>query len=344
MVRRMDASELVDGMVLAEDVCTAFGAKIASNGEIINKTIISMFKANRIHNVKVIISENEQPRSIADNIRILEGAMRFCRNKTIFANEREVVELTENVIKIILDMPNSYEYIDLLMELKNHSETVFAHSVNVAFICYKFANWHRMSMDQLRELTIAALIHDIGKIQIPVEILDAREPLSEGDFTKIKKHSINGYMMLKSSDIPEIIKRPIIDHHERCDGSGYPMGYKFQQISEYGRIIGIVDSYEAMTSKRMYRDKICPFKIASIMLKEAEGEFDTVLAEEFFYNILETYIGSKVKLSNGYTARLKAINKQDISHPVVELAGQSIDLSMDQFKKSNIQVVGIVFE
>lgn len=344
MIRRMDAGGLVEGMVLAEDVCTAFGTKIASNGEIVNKTIISMIKTNRIHSVKVIVSENDKYKSIADNIRTLTAAMRLSRNKAIFTNEKEVEDMSESMIKAILDMPSSYEYIDLLMEVKNHSETVFSHSVNVAFVCYKFAQWHRMSADQQRELVVAALIHDIGKLQIPVEVLDAKEPLSEAAFTQIRKHAINGYMMLKNSDIPEIIRRPIIDHHERCDGSGYPMGYTFQQISEYGRIIAIADCYEAMTAKRTYRDRMCPFKIALLMLNDAEGQFDTVLAEEFFYNILQTYIGCKVKLSNGYTARLKAINKQDISHPLIELAGQSIDLSLDHIKKSNIQVVGIVFE
>ena len=119
------------------------------------------------------------------------------------------------------------------------------------------------------------------------------------------------------------------------------MGYDFNRISEYGRMIAIADSYEAMTAERAYRDKICPFKIASIMVKELEGKFDMAMLEEFLMNILGTYVGSKVTLSNGYTAKLKGINKQSISRPVIELAGRTIDLSTQVGAAAAIHVVGI---
>ena len=343
MVKKIDISELHEGMTVAEDVCSAFGTRIANKGQTVDSGIIALMKSNRVRSVKVIAGSSEQDE--AENvIKLLAQSMLFARNKAVFASEEFVKPIIADVIGLVKSSPQALEYIDLLMRLRDYSETVFAHSVNVALICREFANWHGMNFEKTQELTLAGLIHDIGKLQVPVDILDSVRPLTEAEFKQVKKHSINGYMMLKGSEIPEIIKRPIIDHHERCDGTGYPMGYHFQEISEYGRIIGMVDAYEAMTAKRAYRDRLCPFKIGAIMLQESEGKYDTLLLEEFFANILNPYIGSKVMLSNGYTARLKGINKQDISHPVIELAGQTIDLSMANIKKSQIQVVGIVYE
>lgn len=343
MIKRVDISEVHEGMIAAEDICSAFGTRIAANGQTIDSNIIALMKANRLRSVKVMTESSEQA-EIENTIKLLAQSMLFARNKAVFSSEEKLKPIIADVIGLVKSSPHALEYIDLLMQLRDYSETVFAHSVNVALICREFAKWHGMNLEKTQELTLAGLIHDVGKLQVPVDILDSVRPLNEAEFKQVKKHSINGYMMLKGSEIPEAIKRPIIDHHERCDGTGYPMGYHFQEISEYGRIIGMVDAYEAMTAKRAYRDRLCPFKIGAIMLQESEGKYDTLLLEEFFANILNPYIGSKVMLSNGYTARLKGINKQDISHPVIELAGQTIDLSMANIKKNQIQVVGIVYE
>jgi len=338
MIQRLSVDELKEGLVLAEAVSTPFGAVVADAGLTLDKKLIARIKANRIHEVKVIAGGDEAGKA-EDYLKEIAQHMRNVRNQVIFKTSEEVEPVIEDIARTIREAPYALEYVELLMKLHTYSEAVFAHSSNVAIICRMFADWHGLKLEQARELATAAFIHDIGKLSLPLSILDAARPLTEAEFAKVKKHSVDGYMMLKNTDIPENIKRAVLDHHERCDGSGYPMGYTFSQISEYGRMIGIADSYEAMTAKRSYRDKICPFKIGSIMIKDMEGKYDSLMLEEFFSNILNPYIGSKVVLSNGYTAKLKGINRQNISLPVIELAGRTIDLSVQG--QGKIQVVGI---
>lgn len=343
MAKVLDISEIREGMKLAEDIVTSFGTKVAAAGTVVDGKILALLKTSRIHSAKIEYSEDES-KDYEGVKKDLRDAMIANRNKTIFVSVSKVEEIVDSIMNYIIHDPCEAEYIDLLIRMRDYSETVFAHSVNVAMISFQYANWNNMEPQKCKELVLAALIHDIGKLQVPIGLLDATMKLTDAQFAKIKKHSIDGYMMLKNGNIPEIIKRPILDHHERCDGSGYPMGYYFSQISEYGRILGVMDSYEAMAAKRAYRDNMCPFQIVNVMTKDAASKYDAQVIENFFFNVLTTYIGGKVLLSNGYTVKLKALNKQAISYPVVEVGGKTIDLSMEQMRKNNIQVVKIVFE
>lgn len=344
MVKRVGINELTKGMRLASGVSTAFGAALASGGDVVDDALIALLRSNRVRSVEIAVSEEEQKQDILGGLRILSAAMKFSRNQYVFSDEQEVSEMADNILAIIQADKACMEYIRLLTDLKDYSEVVFSHSANVAFLCYKFADWRFMVKERKEELVLAALLHDIGKMQLPLRLAESRKMLSESEFSIMKKHAINGYMMLKESPVPEIIKRPVLDHHERCDGTGYPMGYTFTKISEYGRMIAIADDYESLASKSTLTGRLCPLRIATIMLSESEGKYDKSLAEDFFNNLLKRYLGRKVKLSNGYVAKLIAVNTQDIVHPTIELSGQVIDLSMDHIKKSNIQVVGIVFD
>lgn len=340
MIKKIELDELAEGMIIAEDVSTPFGAVIASEKQVVDKKLIDLLKANRIRVIKVKADDSEKD-DVDDALSYIAEDMIAARNMVVFRTEEGIKPVVDAVIKIIREAPQVFDYVELIKQLHDYSDTVFAHSSNVALICFEFAMWRKMPPEAVKEVTLAGFIHDIGKLQLPLGILDAARPLTEAEFAQVKKHSINGYMMIKNTEIPESIKRAVLDHHERCDGSGYPMGYDFNRISEYGRMIAIADSYEAMTAKRACRDKICPFKIASIMVQELDGKFDMAMLEDFLMNILGTYVGSKVTLSNGYTAKLKGINKQSISKPVIELAGRTIDLSTQVGAAAAIHVVGI---
>jgi putative nucleotidyltransferase with HDIG domain len=336
-------SDITVGMKLAEDIRNPFGNVLATAGTVIDNKILSVMKMSRIHRARVENSEAEV-REYLDRRGSLRGDMIGCRNKTVFSSEQAVESIVDNMMEFIISSGNEVEYVDLLSRMKQHSETVFAHSVNVAMICHQYALWNNLPPQKNRELVLAGLIHDVGKMEVPVSILDSVKPLTEAEFVKVRKHAIDGYVLLKNSKIPEIIKRPVIDHHERCDGSGYPMGYSFVQISEYGRIIGVIDSYEAMTARRAYRNSLCPFEIINIMTKDSDGKYDGSVMDNLFFNVLGTYVGGKVLLSNGYTVRLKALNKHALTTPVVEINGQSIDLSIEQARRKDIRVVKVVTE
>jgi len=145
----------------------------------------------------------------------------------------------------------------------------------------------KMKEDVVKQIGLSALLHDLGKTQIPHDVLNANRRLTKEEFDIIKAHPIAGYNLLKSEGYRnEIILRGAIEHHEKLDGSGYPHGIK--NVSLTGRIIGIIDCYEAITNDdRPYRSALDPLIALSIIKKDVQkGKFDLNIFEKFAYSLL----------------------------------------------------------
>ncbi|MGV2950008.1 HD-GYP domain-containing protein, partial [Acinetobacter sp. AGC35] len=146
--------------------------------------------------------------------------------------------------------------------------------------CLTIARMLKLSKDRLEDLYFASAFHDVGKINIPEEILNKPGHLTEEEFEIIKRHSYDGYEMVKELYYTNI-SQIILQHHERLDGSGYPYGLRDNEISLEAKIIGIVDTYDAMTSDRPYREGLSP-EIAIAELKRLAGiQYDPYLVEIF---------------------------------------------------------------
>ena len=116
-------------------------------------------------------------------------------------------------------------------------------------------------------------------------------------------------------------------HHERCDGSGYPLGIMGPQIPTFARMVSIADVYDAMTSKRVYRGPLCPFKTIEIFEEEGIQKYDPQFVITFMENVVNTYLLNSVRLSNGLVGTIVFINKDRLSAPTVKTDTDFIDLS-----------------
>lgn len=116
-------------------------------------------------------------------------------------------------------------------------------------------------------------------------------------------------------------------HHERCDGSGYPLGLKTDKINRYAKLVAIADIYDAMTSARVYRGPLCPFKVIRIFEEEGFEKYDPRYVVTFLQNIADTYVQNEVLLSDGRKGQIILINKSMVSKPIVQCGGEVIDLS-----------------
>jgi len=153
---------------------------------------------------------------------------------------------------------------------------------------------------------LAAALHDIGKIGISDKILSKPEKLSEEEFTQMKRHTLIGYDILKdsSSDVIQLAAVIALTHHERHDGSGYPRGLKGEEIPIAGRIVAIADYFDALMSKRVYKDAWSIEKVLEA-LKERSGKiFDPVCLENFFKNLDEI-----LQIKEKYPDLRKSIDK-----------------------------------
>lgn len=337
-------------MLLAEDVVSKNGIVIMAKNTMINNINFNKLTDNDIKTVKVWASSVEEEADSLKEVNTLEEQLKPVVERKEFINFEKTYTLKieaakHNLIAIgaggDIDMDGLYnttndiinnvncksDILSYLGFLKEGDDHTFTHSINVSLLCSLFAKWIGMSEEESKLLTIAGLLHDIGKLKIDPAILNKKGKLTKDEYNEIKKHSYLGYKMVENTDLPEEIKSAVLMHHEKIDGSGYPMGLKGDRISKFAKIVCICDIYDAMTSNRVYRDKICPFEVIRNFEQSSFGILDTEYLLIFLQNIAYTYVGSWVKLSNGEDAEVIFINSSHLSMPIVKCNGNFLDLS-----------------
>lgn len=243
-------------------------------------------------------------------------------------NQDNLYEMTRSIMST---MKTKNEVFIYLNHLRSRDEPTYSHSVNVSMLANLFAQWINMDEAETYQLTTAAILHDIGKTKIPDRVLNKKGKLTPEEYEEIKKHTVIGYRILENVDIPTEVKLAVLGHHEKIDGTGYPLGLTGDKQSKFAKIVSICDIYDAMTSNRIYRDKICPFDVIRSFERGRYGTMDTEYLLLFLQNIAYSYLNSKVELSDGQTGEVVFINRADLSHPMVKTKnGAIIDLKKDK--------------
>ncbi|MGG1518507.1 HD-GYP domain-containing protein [Paenibacillus oryzisoli] len=239
--------------------------------------------------------------------------------------------LQERIIPIVTDMSMHPELQHILTHLEQHDEYTYRHSIGVALISRLIGKAKGLDEQELRELTTAAFLHDIGKVKIPNGIINKPEKLTDEEFAQIKNHTVYGYELIKcTTGIPYRQALVALQHHEREDGSGYPYGLKGDDIDPHSKIIAVADVFHAMISKRVYKNPVPFYRVLREMSANAYGALEASTTLCFIKRIMDMLIGSKVILSNGYEAKIIMVSSDDPVHPLVEVNGRYIDLSKNQ--------------
>ncbi|MDD4210793.1 MAG: HD domain-containing protein [Clostridia bacterium] len=199
--------------------------------------------------------------------------------------------ILQDMLLFIVDNADYVENIEndkkmIMHALANKSVNYFSHSKRTSKLAKKLAQSVNLDKDTIRQISLAALMHDIGKLGISDEILNSKQKLTSLQFEKIKTHSLMGSKILNLSNDLEKISQFVLEHHERWDGQGYPNQISGEQICLPARIIALADSYDAMTSNRPYR-KALSKKLAVEEIKRCSGtQFDLSLAKIFVKKVL----------------------------------------------------------
>lgn len=296
-MRRINVSELVPGMIVAEDVYNYNNQLILPKGLILNDKTITKLAYYSIFTIKIDEEPAEQvtdisPYEISYSEKIQKSS-EFIRFRAEFEKDvdafkqviNDVVEKgapldvdklmnhTLNILDISATTPCVF---DMLHNMREYDDATYVHCINVALICNIFARWLRMSEEQIRLATISGLLHDVGKTMLPDAIIKKPGKLTEEEFDLIKTHPQEGYRLLRNSHLPIAVLDAVLMHHERCDGSGYPMGTTGNKIGVYAKMVAIADVYDAMTSARIYRGPLCPFKAISLFESEGLNKYEGI--------------------------------------------------------------------
>jgi putative nucleotidyltransferase with HDIG domain len=169
----------------------------------------------------------------------------------------------------------------LLNLISMHDTGTARHSYNVAEMAVKFANTLNLPCQTVEEIATAALLHDIGKIKIPKDILTKPGKLTGDEFEVIKKHSQYGFEILNNINQLKYIAEAVHCHHEKYNGTGYPNGKNGHEIPFIAQILSITDVYEALTSDRIYRKAMSPDEASKVIYREMESHFNAKLVNMF---------------------------------------------------------------
>jgi putative nucleotidyltransferase with HDIG domain len=205
----------------------------------------------------------------------------------------EVTALADEIAESVMRNPGAMLNV---ARLKSKTEYTYMHSVAVCTLMINLAKTLNMPENGYRAIGLAGLLHDVGKVTIPLEILDKAGKLTDAEYEEIKRHTTNGRdLIAESTDVPEIALDVCAHHHEKMDGTGYPFGLHGSELSIHARMGAICDVYDALTSDRIYKAGWTPQDALSSM-QEWEGHFDPTLFFQFQRSIGIFPVGMLVEL------------------------------------------------
>jgi HD-GYP domain-containing protein (c-di-GMP phosphodiesterase class II) len=252
---------------------------------------------------------------------------------------------------IIEDLSSHQEGMIMLMNLSLTDHYLFQHSMNVCIFACMIGMSKKYSRDELATFGLGALLHDVGKTQVPPEILNKKGQLTKVEFEIVKKHTEKGYRLLKDeANIPLLTAHCAFQHHERLDGSGYPRGIKGAEIHEYAQWIGLVDSFDAMTTHRVYRNTMLPHQAIEVIYTGSGTLYDKEKIEIFRDKVAMYPIGVSVKLHSGEGGIVVGINPSCPQRPIIRIVedrdGEALQApyEIDLAKQLSAMIVDINYD
>ena len=205
-------------------------------------------------------------------------------------------------------------------QLRKMDEYTADHSLNVCILTLVFGRHLNFTESVLNELGIGALLHDIGKIRIPANIINKPGPLTKDELALVRKHPSYGAEILKQSPgVPQTAVDIALCHHERVDGEGYPQGLKAGELSLFSKMVAVVDVYDAITSNRVYHHGMSPSDALKNMYQWQHTDFDESLVEDFIQCLGIYPVGSAVQFNTGEIGIIMNDNKEHRLKPTVML-------------------------
>jgi len=358
-VMRIFIAQAIPGMIVAEDIYTKDNHLVIAKETTLTDKIITRLEFYSIIDLAVYavtpdLNSNTplENSTFYDKIKQSESFQRFhlaYRNAVndfkstldhIVTDQKDIDtdQLLSDASKILYQCDSNIELFNMLHCMRQYDDTTYVHSLNVALICNIIGKWLHFVPEDLESITLCGLLHDLGKLMIPSNIITKPSKLTEEEYSTIKTHTIRGYNLLKSKHIDPRIKHAALMHHERCDGSGYPYGFYSEQIDSFAKLVAIADVYDAMTCARVYRGPLCPFDVVNIFETEGYSKYDPKYIMIFLNGIVQTYIHNSVRLSNDMIGEIILINKSELSKPVIKVGEMYLDLT----KHRDLHIVSLI--
>ena len=230
---------------------------------------------------------------------------------------KQAKDVSSKLVEEVLQAPDA---IMNLMDIKSFDDYTFTHNINVSTISLLIGQAMNLSKDDMNELGTGSLLHDVGKLKIPLSILNKDGKLTDEEFAEMRNHPTYGYEILcKSAGISEKARMVALQHHEKYGGRGYPKRLKGNDISLLGRICAVADVYDALTTDRPYRVAMSPYEAMKILNSGIEDHFDPAVISAFIRKFSLYPAGSLVLLNDSSIALVLKNNPKSVIRPVIKI-------------------------
>lgn len=329
----MDVNDLEVGMVAAKDIMCE-GKILIAEGIPITERAIERLKQIYFYNKIQIYTDpdeneikNDEMESLEQSFNELTGDLHMIFRGMENLQISGIDELRNFALRVKSELDPTSNVVKNIVLKGSGEDTIYRHGVNVSALSLILGRWLNLDDVQLNLLVYSAILHDFGKLKINQNILSKQGQLNKNDLKAIKSHPVLGYNYI--SRIPFLdksVSNGILLHHEREDGSGYPFGLKSDKIPQFAKIIAIADVFDAINSKRAYREKKGPFEALQIIQKDELGKLDFEYCKVFINHVVNFYMGESVILNDGRVCKIIQVDPNDLQTPLLLDGSEFVDL------------------
>jgi len=343
LVRNLKGDE-----VLAKDLFDGYGKVLLSVGTVLNVSHINRIKQNGYCYI-YINDEDLDDIKYDNNVETLkQKTIRRLPNmfQSVIDGNREVLkesfktiyDLTDYIIKEADINTNLYE-------ISKYDDYTYIHCVDTGIMSIILGRALKLDEYDLKELGTSAILHDIGKIVVPQGLINKKGPLTTDEFEEVKKHTIYGYKILKSADMfSNNILEGVLEHHERVDGKGYPLGIKGDKINKFAKIISLCDVFTAISANRSYRTRFSPNEAYEYILSNVNSMFDEEIIDNFKKNFYIYPVGVRVRLSNKIEGYVIKQNKSFPDRPIIRVSNNDRNKRRDSYDIDLLSTLNVTID
>ncbi|NLY18238.1 MAG: HD-GYP domain-containing protein [Clostridiaceae bacterium] len=340
-MRRVNLDKIQPGTILKKTIITLEGKVLLASGMELTEEYIRKLQANGISEVYIedeISKDISIPEVVREDIVIEAKSMvKVMMSKPSIKNSIDGKQIMEIVDRIISNILANGDIIASLSDIRSVDDYTFSHSVNVCIYSLIIGIGMGLTGEKLRELGVGAILHDIGKVMVPQEILNKPLHLSSDEFEEVKRHTYYGYEILRNTNgISMMASYIALGHHERMDGSGYPYQLKGNNIHKYARIVAVSDVYVALTSERIYRKKLMPYEVINYITSLSNHHFDKNVVDVFIRYVAYYPVGTAVILNTGEKGIVSRYNKYFPTRPTVRVVMDETGKKLPKYKEVDL--------
>lgn len=354
-------SQLVPGCILTKDVTGKTNYPIISKDTVLTKEHISVLKKFLISKVEVsrtlangrkfkakaanIEPINEYQTSVSNDKKLSfheyydHALMKYKDHFNQWQNNIpiNIPEVRKFLLPLIESSLNDEAIVFKLHQYTTKEDYLYHHSLAMSLLSSFLARKMGYEKGESIQVGLAGFLSDAGMAKVDPQIITKDSSLMYKEHEEIKKHPSYSYLLVQPINIlTDAVKLAVVQHHERLDGSGYPLGLMDDKIHQYTRIIALCDTYHAMTSERLYQQNQSPFKVMDELRKNQFTKFDAQVVQTFIQGFMNLSLGEKVKLSNHQVGKITYIEIENLTTPLILLEDSEEVISLKDQKTLSI--------